>query len=286
VLPELFIIVYFTYVHPSPGARAIGYNICLAAQFILLGNLVLRNGTKESRLPRYVMAGLYYVWAVNDLFRSGRIERIGPAVSLHLTSPLEMAGPVLSILMTVMTGAGFIWLALVYLNNDLEMQSRLDPLTGLSNRHAFGDSAKGEVLRARRYRSSLSVIIFDLDCFKEINDTHGHQAGDAALIVVATCMQKNLREVDILGRFGGDEFVVILPDTNVAQACLVSERLRAKIAEAGMERNGERVNLTASFGVATLSGTDATWEDTLARGDRLLYQAKRNGRNRVECAEA
>ena len=286
VLPELFIILYFTYVHPMPGARAVGYNLCLATQFLPLGSLVLRNGTKESRLPRFVMAGLYYLWAVNDLLRAGRVDISGPTVLLKQTQPLEMVGPVLSILFTVMTGAGFIWLAMVYLNADLEMQSRRDPLTGLLNRLAFSEAAEREVLRARRRHSALCVVIFDLDTFKGINDTYGHQAGDAALRIAAECMQHNMRAVDVIGRFGGDEFVAILPDTDMGQGCAVSERLRALIAETGLSHSGEKIALSASFGVATLDDTDKTWEEALSRGDRMLYKAKREGRNRVECGLA
>ena len=168
-------------------------------------------------------------------------------------------------------------------NEALEQQARFDFLTGLINRRFFMELAETELTRALRYESALSVLMLDVDHFKQINDTHGHQAGDAVLKNLAGIFGKTLREIDIVGRVGGEEFAIILPQTDREKAFEAAERLRRVVANAIISlENGLPLTCTASIGVATLA-QDGNIDRLLHRADQALYAAKRAGRNQV-CA--
>ncbi|MBI9088767.1 MAG: transporter substrate-binding domain-containing protein [Desulfobacterium sp.] len=160
----------------------------------------------------------------------------------------------------------------------LQRISITDTLTGLFNRRHLEEAFSGEIQRSRRYQRPLSVMIIDIDHFKSVNDTHGHQAGDTVLRRIADVLDKNSRSCDILGRWGGEEFMLICPETNLRGTAAVAENLRRNIREIVFHTVGTQ---TASFGLATLKEED-TGEDLIHRADKALYRAKENGRNRVE----
>lgn len=168
------------------------------------------------------------------------------------------------------------------LEQELSRQARTDSLTGLSNRRHFIELAEQELARTRRYNNLLSVLMVDLDDFKSINDTYGHQAGDVVLRKVGEICLLTLRGIDVIGRIGGEEFAVLLPETDSEQAIEVAERLRHEIAEAEipMEPNG-MLHVTASIGVTTLVSTETNVNTLLRLADKALYEAKRTGRNKV-----
>jgi len=159
-----------------------------------------------------------------------------------------------------------------------------DPLTGLSNRRALFDQFAHEMARARRTGEVLSVCVMDLDHFKQINDRHGHAAGDTVLVRVANLLRECLRETDRIGRIGGEEFVLVLPDTGHEGAEKVIERCRAALVGTPVMLDvGEPLTVSASFGVVTaLAGEQATESQLVSRADDALYLAKKRGRNRVE----
>jgi len=143
-----------------------------------------------------------------------------------------------------------------------------------------------EVARAIRTHTPLAVAIADLDHFKAVNDTYGHLAGDAVLAAIARAMSALLRDYDVTGRFGGEEFVILLPQTNGAEAIRIAERLREKLSEIIIPINAgtaaeSPLQVTASIGVATLDGSRRDLDDMLAAADAALYEAKKTGRNRV-----
>jgi two-component system cell cycle response regulator len=160
-----------------------------------------------------------------------------------------------------------------------------DILTGLPNRRGLYDRARAEISRAEREKRSVGVIMMDLDHFKAINDRFGHAAGDEALRRVAQVLQANRRDYDLAGRWGGEEFLVVVPGAALAQASLVAERIRAAIQsiELPVGREGT-VTLRASFGVAAAEPATARvgLDELLERADLAMYRAKREGRNRVE----
>ena len=157
-----------------------------------------------------------------------------------------------------------------------------DLLTGVANRRHFMAMAEKELARFVRYGGYLSVFMMDLDFFKQINDTHGHHAGDVVLAKVAEVFKATLREIDVIGRLGGEEFAVILPQTDNEMARVVAERLRQTVeqTEIPMER-GLPLHVTLSIGVATVRDTVINIDTLLGQADRALYQAKNAGRNRV-----
>ena len=166
------------------------------------------------------------------------------------------------------------------LEQELERQAHTDFLTGVANRGHFFELAEQELARVQRYRHPLSLVMLDLDHFKEVNDTHGHEVGDRVLEALAATCRHVLREIDVVGRMGGEEFAILLPETAGPQAFEVAERLREAIALASIDIGAEQpLRVTASLGVATYVEADQ-WVDTLLRrADRALYEAKRLGRN-------
>jgi diguanylate cyclase (GGDEF)-like protein len=164
---------------------------------------------------------------------------------------------------------------------ELRKLAAIDSLTGAMTGRAFALEAKKEVARARRYGRGLGVIMFDLDRFKQINDTFGHAAGDHVLRTTTTICEGELRGIDILGRLGGEEFAIILPEATLEGAVVTAERLREKIAEAPVDFAGQDIPVTASFGVTAYSDIDGDIANAIKRADGALYDAKGTGRNRV-----
>ncbi len=171
---------------------------------------------------------------------------------------------------------------LEHTSKELEVLSITDGLTGLYNRHHFEQALESEMARARRYQSDLALLLLDIDHFKTINDTHGHQVGDQVLVQMAAALQERVRETDIAGRWGGEEFVIILPNADLAHANTFAESLRQRIHDITF---ADAQRITVSIGVAAWQVEDSV--DTLfGKADRALYLAKDQGRNRVITADA
>lgn len=166
----------------------------------------------------------------------------------------------------------------------LQDLARTDPLTQLRNRRAAMETAQREAARVARGAGPLAVLIADVDHFKQINDTHGHETGDEALKAIARVLHEGVREVDLVARWGGEEFLILLPGTEVAEAMAVAERLRTAVQQLHVgSAAGQPVSLAMTVGVDLLTPGD-TFEPVLARADRALYAGKQAGRNRVVLA--
>jgi diguanylate cyclase (GGDEF)-like protein len=155
-----------------------------------------------------------------------------------------------------------------------------DPLTGLFNRRAFFAAATGMISQQMRKKKPVSVLAFDLDHFKSVNDRFGHGVGDDTLRLFAQTASENMRATDVIGRLGGEEFVAILPG-NITDAAMVGERVRAAFEKAGLEISGHRIGATVSIGVAEAGPPLAEFGELIGRADAALYRAKHGGRNRV-----
>ena len=160
--------------------------------------------------------------------------------------------------------------------------SLTDPLTGLLNRRAFFESGDRVLQRCRRSGLPCSVIAIDFDRFKAVNDTYGHAVGDRVLQAFAALAEKHLRPRDVVGRLGGEEFAVVLPETHLREAVEVGDRLRTAFGAATYDVEGKEMQTTLSGGVAVALGDDRTIAEVLERADRALYRAKLNGRDRIE----
>ncbi|MCW2236593.1 GGDEF domain-containing response regulator [Azospirillum canadense] len=232
--------------------------------------------------PRTAYAYLILMTAHDDAFYEFKALDAGaddfihkPVNSAHLKARLKAGGRITA------------------MHRQLLDQARTDPLTGLANRRSVLERADEEIARSRRYGHPLSVVMADIDHFKRINDTYGHAAGDEALRRFAQALRDDLRPCDLLGRYGGEEFVVLLPETGIDDAPLVAERLRALVAALPVVQDGVRFHMTASFGVAAVDAAVMVSSPTGGRGiepalkeaDAALYRAKEAGRNRVVVAD-
>lgn len=167
------------------------------------------------------------------------------------------------------------------LTKKLENLANTDPLTGVWNRRYFLNLCEREINRAYRYNRLFSLLILDLDHFKQINDVYGHAVGDEVLIAMTITVQNSIRKVDLLGRFGGEEFVVLLPETNLNMAVDVAEIIRNNLEKKVILAEEIEVRVTVSIGVSTYQLEDQNIDVVLQRADKALYQAKNQGRNRV-----
>jgi diguanylate cyclase (GGDEF)-like protein len=170
------------------------------------------------------------------------------------------------------------------LHRIVERQALVDGLTGLPNRRQCEETLASELARLERFGGPLAVVVADLDWFKEVNDRHGHPSGDAVLREFAKLLRETLRDVDLAGRWGGEEFLLVLPGTDLAGGALVAERVRAALAgRIVLSADGSPIPVTASFGVASTPPA-STAAELFSAADAALYEAKRNGKNRVETA--
>ena len=158
--------------------------------------------------------------------------------------------------------------------------AHVDPLTGLANRRKLSDFLRQETERAKRHGSGFSLAILDVDNFKDFNDIHGHELGDRVLTELARAMEDCLREYDLCGRWGGEEFLLVLPNTDLAEALAVVGRVHTSIRQRSVIHNGIALSITASVGLAEYH-VGESYSDTLRRADKALLKAKRGGRNQV-----
>ncbi len=172
-------------------------------------------------------------------------------------------------------------LALEKANAQLEKLSMTDRLTGLLNRGTWENLVDAEFERYRRYGNATSLVMFDIDHFKPVNDTHGHLAGDEVIRHTARVIRNALRHADRAGRYGGEEFGIILPETDAAGAAVICERIRETIAQSTVRTSVADIRYTVSLGISQLGDGPENYMEWLAEADKALYQAKETGRNRV-----
>ena len=176
---------------------------------------------------------------------------------------------------------------LIATREELRVQATRDFLTGIWNRGMITEKLNEEINRAARVNGSLGIIMCDIDHFKQINDKHGHPAGDSVLIEVAVRMQETLRAYDSLGRFGGEEFLIVVPDASEDGSAALAERIRSDVAEKPIVTPMGPVNVTVSLGmVVRMMDQSTSLKALVDEADRALYRAKEGGRNRVELANA
>jgi diguanylate cyclase (GGDEF)-like protein len=203
-----------------------------------------------------------------------------PSVELYLAPGEALDGPTQALLRSL-AGQARTALENAYLHRVVEQQAATDELTRLANRRRFLDSLSRERLRSERFGSATAVILMDIDDFKRVNDRYGHQAGDDVLVALADVVRAELRDVDLPARLGGEEFAILLPETDIEGATALAERIRSRLNRRRLRtRDGATLRVTASFGVAAhpASGSVA---DLLVLSDAALYRAKALGKNQV-----
>lgn len=280
-------LAYFTYVQDNVAARIVTVSIVAAVMGVRFAFEFMKGVSDESKFTYRLAAVNYIVFSLLMVARAVLTPLYSNLDDLLAPDWIQSASFTAFILFVVIWT--FIYIALngertqqelKATQAELEMLATTDFLTGAANNRRFYEVAENEIHRARRYRHPLTVLMFDLDYFKRVNDTYGHAAGDAVLKRVAQICRETLRNIDVLGRLGGEEFAVLLPYTNSAGGRTVAEFLRSAIEDAEIECSGATIQVTASFGMSELTGTDDRIETVLERADQLLYEAKRAGRNR------
>jgi len=229
----------------------------------------------ETNIPTGEKLLVYFLYiAISCLFTSG-LNIIHAEYMLNI--PLTPA----AFIMPVFTGLlfGYLLARIKLLHEQMSLMAYTDPLTNIYNRLHFGHFLDAEIDRVKRYGGTFSIIFFDLDRFKEVNDEYGHLVGDEVLKRVAEVVEKANRNADIFARYGGEEFIILAPATDIAGARVHAERLRNDIEH---HRFSEISNLTCSFGVAEYKPDADDVTSLFKRADTALYNAKNLGRNRVE----
>ncbi|HEX9610549.1 MAG TPA: GGDEF domain-containing protein [Gemmatimonadales bacterium] len=231
----------------------------------------------------YLVPVLFVTWYEGPVL--GSVFTVG-AMGLRLATELEQQSPETSLSFSLFNQLSFAVVAGVAIfafahvrGTQLQLRelATRDALTHVLNAKSFGERLAQELERNRRYARPLAVLYLDLDNFKAVNDTHGHQTGDAVLRLVADAIRRAVRQPDIVGRMGGDEFAVLMPETDPAEADAVAQRLAQNIATAF--RGSPTV--TASIGVVACTDTKVDSDDVLRSADQAMYEAKRAGKNRV-----
>lgn len=224
------------------------------------------------------VAGIAASLAITATVETLVLGRVAPiAVILSIAVPLLVATPVNAIILRLL-------FRLDAAEEQLRALSCIDPLTGAFNRrHAF-EEAERELQRVRRYGGRFALLLLDADEFKAVNDSRGHQAGDALLRAVSEFCRDQSRRTDVFARYGGEEFMLLMPATEMDAAREFAERLRVGIAELSVDQGAAPLRLTVSIGVATGGRESPTVDAVVSAADQALYRAKALGRNRVCCA--
>lgn len=258
-----------------------GFIFCLQNGAIAL--ILFREAPAHERRSRWLTGSAFAVSAAL-LFNRGLTVLLGPPeqISLLTVSPFRTFSLLAGFVIIIMNNFGFLLMTRERADRENERLATLDPLTEIFNRRTFLDLAQKEVARHCRTRRPLALLMVDFDHFKRINDTHGHLIGDAVLKSFTETTLACLRRNDIFGRYGGEEFAILLPETDEEGAAVFAERLRKLTAEASVPAGAALVRCTISIGITGLSFAEkADLDDILRIADEALFAAKTAGRNRV-----
>ena len=225
------------------------------------------------------------IYALASLMRTAVLLRFGRPGFAEAHARAWLLSLYASLLVSAATAGGLLLIQSGKMRLELLWRAQIDELTGLLNRWAFKRIAVKEVFRAMRTRGRLAVVMMDLDGMKRVNDQLGHGCGDAVLQTVSATLQEALRERDSIARMGGDEFCILLPDTDLGEAVTVAERLCTQIEQLAIHYRNETVKVSASFGVSSSERSGWNWQNLVDQADAALYEAKRGGRMRVVAAE-
>ena len=258
----------------------------LAVQAIMTASVVFRFSGEDVGLAGWMTGGALSLYAgallvlalVTLEYKTGEYTELA-----------EKVGRLLMVVSLVANGViafGYMFLAAAKLRLELLWRAQVDELTGLLNRWALKRATMREIERCKRAKGSLALVMMDLDGLKEVNDTSGHGCGDVVLQAVGGVLQEAVRAQDSVARMGGDEFCILLPETDLSEAVSVAERLRVEVQELVIRYRGESVQVMASLGVASSEQCGLTWQGLMDYSDSALYRAKREGKNRVVVAGA
>jgi diguanylate cyclase (GGDEF)-like protein len=269
--------VWFTFIEPSYLVRLRVSNMLMAYLFGVHAWLVFMQG--PTTFARMLTVGVLAATSATQLLRFVTSFNLPVGADLLDATPYQQVYISSYTFLILLLSIGLVLMASDRLRAELEHLATHDSLTNALTRRHMNEACQKELERCRRHGRSMALLIMDLDHFKEVNDTYGHQAGDRVLVNFVAKVNTMLRQPDQLGRFGGEEFVLLLPETSREEAISVADRIRAACA---LTDSGP--SCTVSIGITTHQQDTDTVDTLLARADAALYRAKANGRNRVETA--
>jgi diguanylate cyclase (GGDEF)-like protein len=279
----LLLFYYYTFFQSSVNARIIIVSSFICGQTLFAAYKTYWHSSSANRIFLRFLAISCLFCGLSFLLRVF-VTLTSEPINNFMNAGLVHAVWIIAIQLFVITSClSLSWSAGQELAQKLEIQASIDSLTNLYNRRAFEEFAKKEINRAQREQTTIAIILMDIDLFKQVNDTHGHQMGDKVLKEFSQRLKDSLRQYDILARYGGEEFMLLLPDTNIDTALTIAEKLRVTILQPVFNVNtSPRLEVSASFGVACACADVIDWEILVGEADRALYKAKENGRNKVE----
>ena len=273
----LLLVLYNTYAQPSVSLRSVWVSLAIALQSGFCVLQMLQGSRKELAVALWMTVIPYIFSTAFFIFRAlwAFDDRAMPS---FMTAGVVHQAAFLMVNIIILTSSfGLLWMVSARLEMMLREQATTDTLTKTYNRRALEEIHAREIARARRHNLPMTVIMTDIDHFKHVNDAFGHQVGDMVLANFASLIEANIRKQDILVRYGGEEFLVLLPDTTKEQGAQAAEKLRTIIFEELLSHDPD-VMCTSSFGVAELLLRES-WDSLTARADAALYEAKGKGRN-------
>lgn len=277
---------YFSYAAPDLDARVVVYSLARAFFLARCATAPLMVEAARRSPSFWSLVALMSLVAVNDLHHAWIAFQPGPVVDLIDSDSVRrallagVAGDVLAAYVLLLLNSERLEAELHAAHRDIEVLARTDSLTGLWNRRHFEATLEAEVARSQRYGTPLSLLALDADHFKRVNDEMGHHAGDTVLREIARLLDSGIRRSDVLCRWGGEEFMVLVPGTGLRQATVMAEKIRQRIAD---HHFSQVARMTVSIGVGEVEPGEAP-EDWLRRVDAALYDAKQQGRNRTAIA--
>lgn len=275
------LVYYWTYVTPDPTLRTAGFSAIFALQYFRVARHLFGTLSTRGRLSQTFTAAIVACFSALSAARAVLTLAGGRSEDYFEPSYLQSISLLLYIAFFLAATLGIMWMEIERLQDDLLRLASIDGLTGMLNRRAFLDASEREVSRCNRSGSSFGYAMFDLDFFKRINDSYGHPAGDSVLRSLADTLRGVLRPHDLIGRYGGEEFALLLPGIGKTAACEIVERCRQAVERRSIEYDGHPIRVTASAGVAAFGEDGGDLATLIEAADAALYQAKKSGRNRV-----
>lgn len=275
---------WFTWIDPSLSARIVSLTLGVGVASVAGIVALLRYAPRPHQAGVITTLGCFALMATL-LGARAFAELVAPVatVDFYSPAPLHALTFALGVFAPVIATVGFVMMAHDQVRRELDHLASRDPLTGMLNRRSLEQLAEHILANAAHRRQSAALLLVDADHFKRINDSMGHAAGDEALRSLSDSLLKSARRGDLIGRLGGEEFLMVLPDTDAASAAAAAERVRLEVCAHDLALGDQRVHLEVSIGVA-MSGVGDDFASVLRRADQALYAAKRAGRNRVAVA--
>ena len=270
--------IYWSESHSLVQSLAL-LSLTLAMQTSITVWLLLRTSESVTRWPRRVMGAFLALYSVVEYARFAVFVLTGQTPG-HVAPSIEIASGIVFVVACSVFPLAFIWMMNSRLHASLNLKSISDPLTQLLNRRGLQEAGEVEIARYLRFGHDFALVVADIDHFKQFNDSFGHAGGDLVLTGTASLFKRMLRQNDILGRLGGEEFVLLLPETDLEGAQQLIERLRRGLENHSFTIGGKEIRATSSFGITGSRGRRGfQWETLLREADLALYEAKRAGRN-------